>query len=396
MGSACSRSRCWLVATSHTLIRRPRASARCTRAVNSACCGSCKPGSISLGTLSCSSWKGSVIDDHSALATVALDPVLTALDNGFLQVADATNAAPAALALQASLTSRANAVTEIGYVILNEGEEAATVSEITAFQERANLLFSALENKDVTLAEAMTFNSEFLLRNGQSIRFFAVTNGTLADLTSLDDSRFSFLDGSVDATTGAASFSSASGIGFDLTLLNSDQNLGALIAQEQHAAPLLDFTAFTNYETITGTIVQAREADYDAITGFYRVLDTSGSVRAADGSLLTPGDAGYAAAALLEANRISALGDLSIADGESSSTAFSLQDASTIAPFAQVEGNTFFAFADANTDGLSHFRSLGSNLFGLEDQLGGGDLDYDDHIVGFSIGGLTPATPAVA
>ena len=61
-----------------------------------------------------------------------------------------------------------------------------------------------------------------------------------------------------------------------------------------------------------------------------------------------------------------------------------------------MEGNTFFAFADANTDGISHFRSLGSNLFGLEDQLGGGDLDYDDHIVGFSIGGLTPATPAVA
>ncbi|QNI79406.1 hemolysin-type calcium-binding repeat family protein [Synechococcus sp. RS9909] len=329
--------------------------------------------------------KNGVIDDPSALGTVTLDPVLTALDNGFLQVADATNAAPAALALQASLTSRANAVTEIGYVILNAGEEASTVSDITALQERAHLLFSALENNDVTLAEAMTFNSEFLLRNGQSIRLFAVTNGTLADLTSLDDSRVSFLDGSVDATTGAASFSSASGIGLDLTLLNSDQNLSALIAQEQHSVPLLDFTAFTNDETITGTIVQAREAAYDAVTGFYRVLDTSGSVRAADGSLLTPGDAGYAAAALLEANRISALGDLSIADGESSSTAFSLQDSSYIAPFAQVEGNTFFAFADANTDGLSHFRSLGTNLFGLEDQLGGGDLDYDDHIVGFNV-----------
>jgi hypothetical protein len=126
------------------------------------------------------------------------------------------------------------------------------------------------------------------------------------------------------------------------------------------------------------------------------VLDTSGSVRAADGSLLTPGDDGYAAAALLEANRISAFDNLSIADGESSSTEFSLQDASYIAPYAQVNGNTFFAFADANPDGLSHFRSLGSNLFGLEDQLGGGDLDYDDHIVGFSIGGLTSATQALA
>jgi len=340
--------------------------------------------------------KNGVIDDPSAMGTVALDPVITALENGFLKVADAANAAPAAIALEASLTSRANAVTEIGYVILNEGEEASTVSDLTAFQERASLLFSTLENKDVTLTEAMAFNSQFLLRNGQSIRFFAVTDGTLADLASLDASRFSFLDGSVNATTGTASFSSASGIGFDLTLLNSDQNLGALIAQEQNVAPLLDFTAFTNDETITGTIVQAREANYDAVTGFYRVVDTIGRVRAADGSLLTPGDAGYAAAALLKANRISAFDNLSVADGKSSSTEFRLQDASYIAPFAKVKGNTYFAFADANTDGISHFRTLGSNLFGLEDMLGGGDLDYDDHIVGFSISGLTPATPAVA
>jgi len=42
------------------------------------------------------------------------------------------------------------------------------------------------------------------------------------------------------------------------------------------------------------------QAEEDAITGFYRVLDIDGSVLSADGTLLTPGDAGYAAAALRE------------------------------------------------------------------------------------------------
>jgi len=41
---------------------------------------------------------------------------------------------------------------------------------------------------------------------------------------------------------------------------------------------------------------------------------------------------------------------------------------------------TYFGFAAANRDSISHFRRFGDNVFGMEDQLGGGDLDYDDHI----------------
>ena len=55
-----------------------------------------------------------------------------------------------------------------------------------------------------------------------------------------------------------------------------------------------------------------------------------------------------------------------------------------LAPFAQVNAETFFAFGAANSDGISHFRSLGNNLFGLEDIAGGGDLDYDDLVIGFN------------
>ena len=46
-------------------------------------------------------------------------------------------------------------------------------------------------------------------------------------------------------------------------------------------------------------------------------------------------------------------------------------------------GETFFSFADANSDGLTHFRSFGSGVIGLEDLKGGGDQDFDDLILGF-------------
>lgn len=58
-----------------------------------------------------------------------------------------------------------------------------------------------------------------------------------------------------------------------------------------------------------------------------------------------------------------------------------------MAPFTKVlekgKEETFFAFADANSDGISHFKQLAPNQFGMEDIKGGGDLDYNDLIIGF-------------
>ena len=340
-----------------------------------------------------------VIVDPSTAATVELDPVITALESGFFKIGDpnsSTDLAAAALALKATLTKRSDTANQIGYVILNDGEDDTTVGEFSAFQERARILFSTLEADDVTLNDALTnlFDQQFLLRNNQSIRFFTVADATLDQLTSLSDSRFSFLDGSIDAATGIASFANASGIGFDLELFSADQGLDALIGNVQSVAPILDFNAFTNGETITGVLTQGREATMDSVTGFYRVIDSNGTVLDADGKALAPGAAGYAAAALLEANRVSSLDKLKLADGKTTSTEFSLQEAAYLAPFATTdEGNTFFAYAKANADGINHFRTLGGNLFGLEDQLGGGDLDFDDHIFGFSGFKLTAAEP---
>ena len=47
-------------------------------------------------------------------------------------------------------------------------------------------------------------------------------------------------------------------------------------------------------------------------------------------------------------------------------------------------GKTFFSFADASRDGLTHFRSFWFWCDWLLGFKGGGDQDFDDLILGFN------------
>ncbi|MDS3859650.1 FG-GAP-like repeat-containing protein [Thermosynechococcaceae cyanobacterium BACA0444] len=46
--------------------------------------------------------------------------------------------------------------------------------------------------------------------------------------------------------------------------------------------------------------------------------------------------------------------------------------------------HSFFSFDAANPDGVAHVRRLGQTLWGFEDLFGGGDLDYNDMVVGLT------------
>lgn len=174
-----------------------------------------------------------------------------------------------------------------------------------------------------------------------------------------------------------------------LNLAQADQSLNALIGQEQAIAPVLDFFAFSATETVRGTLVLGREASFDSITGFYRIIDAQGTVWAANGLLLGPGDEGYASAALRTDNLVSELAGLRVDNNQTSTQSIAITESTFLAPFAQVNGDTFFAFGAANRDGISHFRTLGTNRFGLEDLVGGGDRDFDDLVLGFSFSSVS-------
>ena len=308
--------------------------------------------------------------------------------SGIITISDPGNTAPAAISLRADLTGRSSSSNQLGYVVLTPDElpgSANLLNDFTWLRGRAKILFSSLESSDVTLPANTRFEQDILLINGQSLRFFEVQDASLDQLTSLSDSRFRYLN-QADLGNGKASFSSSSGIRFSLGILAGDPGLNALIGQAQAQAPVLDLSALTAAQRLQGTVALGREADFNSVAGFYLALDAQGTIVAADGvTRLRPGDFGYQAAALRAGNLVNQLSNLSVADDQITSRNFAdLSGGSFLAPYALVNGNTFFAYGAANIDSISHFRSLGNNLFGLEDVSGGGDLDYDDLVIGFN------------
>jgi hypothetical protein len=331
-----------------------------------------------------------VIDDPSTVGTSDLDLELRINGRSILKALDPKNAtapATASVVLRASLERLSSTANQIGYVVFKNDEEAnnAGTLGLDTIRRQSKTLFTTLENSDVVLPGSTTFDAEILLLNNQNVRFFEVVDGTLDQLNNDNyQSRLHFLSGTQSQFNNkSVQFSSSSGISFILNLQDANQGLSALIGQEQGTAAVLDFTSFSPGETVRGTLHMGREADYDSVTGFYRTLDATGAVRNALGDVLHPGEVGYSTAALRTENRVDALSGLTIGDNQTSSRAIELRETSFIAPFAQVNGNTFFAFAAANIDKISHFRVLGTNMFGLEDTLGGGDLDFDDNVLVF-------------
>jgi hypothetical protein len=317
----------------------------------------------------------------------------TAIDSSTLQAASRTNKdAPAALAVKAKLNSRSTSANQIYYVVhdpLDSLSLDSIFADLDLLKARSQTLYTSLESTDVTLASGTSLTREILLINGQFVRFFEVLDGNLNQLSSANDARLRVL-----STTGFSGDSrsvnafSSSGVSLSLALVDGDQGLNAWIGQEQGLAPVLDFTSFTTDQKVEGSLSLAREASFDALTGFYRTLDIKGTVwrDPSDKSkgTITPGQTGktaadYGAAALR--NMLDSLTGMRVDNGQTSSRLITLQETTYLAPIAQVNGHTFVSFDKGNADGISHFVTLGTNTFGLEDLHGGGDRDYDDQII---------------
>ena len=152
-------------------------------------------------------------------------------------------------------------------------------------------------------------------------------------------------------------------------------------------AALLDFSALSDGQIIEGDVIIGRDAAYKPTVGFYRLTNKDGTVTV-DGKNYRPGDTGYADAAISASNLFDPLTGFNANNGKASSTSvdFALTENNKIlAPFALVNGNHYFTFAEANIDGINHFTQLAPNVIGLEDFYGGGDEDFDDLLIGFML-----------
>jgi hypothetical protein len=129
----------------------------------------------------------------------------------------------------------------------------------------------------------------------------------------------------------------------------------------------------------------AREAAFTSVVGFYAIDNLDGSIRdPLSGALVAPGDSAYGSLAF--ANRSQDLVGFSSVNRTSTSTSLNLSESRLLAPYASVADpnrglQTFYAFPAANPYGVNHFKSFGNGVIGLEDQAGGGDLDYDDILI---------------
>ena len=127
--------------------------------------------------------------------------------------------------------------------------------------------------------------------------------------------------------------------------------------------PILVFTGLAG-RNISGSISLSREATYDSVIGFYKIQNINGAViDPITGNLITPDADIYSTAALDSSNLFTDFGTLSTTNNTSiTKTISSFSDAEMHAPYATISttGETFFSFADANSDGL-----LISDLLGL-------------------------------
>jgi hypothetical protein len=329
--------------------------------------------------------KNGVVVDPSTAGAVDMNAIFTASANS-LTVGDPTDtSSPAALVVRASLSSRSSTVNQIGYVALDASESLSLSYDLV--KERGTLLFGTLQNSDVPNISSMSFQRDINLINGQKLMFFEVVDNTLEALLKSGslDSSFRTLD--VTKLTDSTATAGKGGSMLNLLLSSDVSGLGELISSQMGDAPVFDFSSLSG-ETLTGDVLIAREASYESTIGFYKLERSDGAVRdSLTDTLIMPGEVGYAAAALRSTNLFSGFGTLATANGvNKTATLEAFKDAGLLAPFARVAttGETYFSFGAANSDGLNHFRVLGSGILGLEDIKGGGDRDFDDLIVRFN------------
>ena len=153
--------------------------------------------------------------------------------------------------------------------------------------------------------------------------------------------------------------------------------------QDLSGSPVVDLTSLAGNQSVDVVVELGRDAANNSYAGFYKVSDANGAVNdPLTGQQILPGDPSYAKVALDKDNLISSMWDFKLDQNGHQDVVRTVLEGFMMAPFAitTVSGKEtpYFAFLDANSDGINHFKRLGQNAFGFEDIYGGGDFDYND------------------
>ena len=274
----------------------------------------------------------------------------------------------------------ADFVNEIGTYIVEPGQS------VTDILESGEVIFSSLSStsQEFLADRGFTTSGRIIdgLSAGQEIGFYVVadttTDAVLADSSLLDSV---LIANSVDfSAVGDGSFT----LGFEDGAGEDFNDLVVNVAVVEESLPigtglqgeieLIDLSEQSG-ELISATINATEEAGFGNVGGLYTILDEAGTVfDPVTGQLFTPGDEGYAQAAVNNS-----VVEFSLINPEPTT----LFGGFLYAPYLLSDGDIdqfYSPFLEANADGLDHLVLLGDNFFAFEDELGLGDGDFNDFV----------------
>ncbi|KZR86109.1 S8 family serine peptidase [Synechococcus sp. MIT S9504] len=160
------------------------------------------------------------------------------------------------------------------------------------------------------------------------------------------------------------------------------------IGHQLPSSPVLDFNAFTNAHRMQVKMSTKHGGNSPLEIGLFRVLDSEGTLLNPYGISVRPGDEGYQQLALTSTNIVDPISGVMTANDETTTTKTTLHETDYLTPYIIAGDQIFFAFDEANFDGMTHIRSDGLNGFVFENQLSGGDGSFDDLLIQFTFSDL--------
>ncbi|MDB9312055.1 trypsin-like serine protease [Spirulina sp. CS-785/01] len=358
--------------------------------------------------------------NFGAIGTINQSLTLTADESQIFTVQGPSGTALANISLQPSDNDR---ITEVGFVRVDAnnrvdgvapGEEGFTQAALSAGEKIYNVLTDASDE----LMNNIAVSRRVSVAAGDRLMFYLVENGTKEGvLKGRSDSNvfFSFTEANFDNfdhvevtepsqgnfTLGWEDFAGGGDLDFndtviDVSLENRTPSLNQLVSalQTENEGEVLDFRFLAKEEVRVSFPRIESDAKFENTVGLYQVENEAGAVRdPVTGQVVSPGSGEYTLAAIRQ-SQVNGMSFTETQQGVSDVFA----GGKIFAPFIIADGtvqdvlegnsevDTYFAFLNANPDGLDHVLLLGENVWGFEDLPQAGDRDFNDIIMQAEIG----------
>jgi hypothetical protein len=318
------------------------------------------------------------------------------LANNFLTTIAATGFGISAVSQKAG-----GKVSEIGIFEVPSTNDTGKINYLASIANSARSIFSTLGGSFFDSSS----KREIALDPNKSYGFLQVQDGSIADFKQqlLDGKVPNILSSLVDEKIKVTNNTITGG--YNVSVNNDELVLSvvkldgttpnvAIGAKSQGLAEgrTIDLTGLTG--TLKADITTKSSAAYNNNIGFYAVEDSIGTIKLANGTTAKPGDANYAFEAIksalansLQAGKTDSKVGQDIIGGRIYAPVVvsqgSLSDFLATNPINIGGGsnNAYFNYVLGNSDKQDHFRLIADNTFGVEDQLGGGDRDFNDLVV---------------